>query len=88
MDRSGFSRRGFLKGVAAVGGAAIGTRIAGRHLIGEAQAASSRGVVACGRSQRSGIFGTCRKLIWPSVARVIPSRADARFSMAADWRSS
>ena len=40
MDRSGFSRRGFLKGVAAVGGAAIGTRIAGRHLIGEAQAAS------------------------------------------------
>jgi hypothetical protein len=40
MDRSGFSRRGFLKGVAAVGGAAIGTRIAGRELIGDAQAAS------------------------------------------------
>lgn len=42
MDRSGFSRRGFLKGVAAVGGAAVGTRLAGREFgfEGEARAAS------------------------------------------------
>lgn len=38
--RNGFSRRGFLKGLAAVGGAAVGARIPGASWIGEAQAAT------------------------------------------------
>lgn len=40
MDRSGFSRRGFLKGVAAAAGSAIGTRLGGASLLGRALAAT------------------------------------------------
>lgn len=40
MDRFGFSRRGFLKGVAAVTGAAIGARLPGSSWIGNAMAAT------------------------------------------------
>lgn len=43
--KSGFSRRGFLKGLAAVTGAAVGTRIPGAGLIGEAFAATEPSAV-------------------------------------------
>lgn len=39
MDRSGFSRRGFLKGLAVAAGSAVGTRLAGKSLLGQAFAA-------------------------------------------------
>ena len=38
---SGFSRRGFLKGLAAGAGAALGTRLAGPSFVGEALAAGT-----------------------------------------------
>src|SRR5687768_11775722 len=42
---SGFSRRGFLKGLAAVGGAAVGSRIPGASWIPEARAAGEPAAV-------------------------------------------
>lgn len=40
MDRSGFSRRGFMKGLAVAAGSAIGARLGGRSFIGDALAAT------------------------------------------------
>src|SRR4051812_32142455 len=50
MDHRNVSRRGFLKGVSAAAGAAVGTRLAGRaHLLGEARAdaATEKSALVC-----------------------------------------
>jgi hypothetical protein len=61
---SGFSRRGFLKGLAAVGGAAVGSRIPGASWIPEAHAAGEPAAVVIVHfiGGYNSIFGSAKEL--------------------------